>query len=274
MQPSVSVVSPSVTSSPPGNGSNLAGNSGALAGGSGLSTGAIVGIVIAILVILIAAVVFFMRRKNIFSRNKRRATWLAKGGIMGPKPIPEYDTNFAPGNAEKGPPPVPQGFGYRETYVPGGTTEAAAYAYSTNDFPPATMPQSQPDYGYGLVPPPTSYNNPTSATSLMSPVVMQDGAPTANVVCTFIPTLPDELNINTGDIVRVLAEYDDGWALCMNNLDEQGMVPLECLDLSGMNSGMNLGGQRNTRESRRVSSLIVNTSGVNGPRSLAPNRLN
>ncbi|KJA13692.1 hypothetical protein HYPSUDRAFT_95414, partial [Hypholoma sublateritium FD-334 SS-4] len=49
------------------------------------------------------------------------------------------------------------------------------------------------------------------------------------VICTFITTLPDELAITIGESIRVLAEYDDGWALCMNTSGEQGMVPLECL---------------------------------------------
>jgi len=46
----------------------------------------------------------------------------------------------------------------------------------------------------------------------------------------FNPSLPDELSISTGERVRVLAEYDDGWALCSNDRREQGVVPLECLE--------------------------------------------
>ncbi|TFK62497.1 hypothetical protein BDN72DRAFT_743629, partial [Pluteus cervinus] len=51
----------------------------------------------------------------------------------------------------------------------------------------------------------------------------------ATVKSTFIPTMPDELPISLGEIVRVLAEYDDGWAFCGNVLGQQGMVPIECL---------------------------------------------
>ncbi|OCH92095.1 hypothetical protein OBBRIDRAFT_712485, partial [Obba rivulosa] len=47
----------------------------------------------------------------------------------------------------------------------------------------------------------------------------------------FIPALPDELSISPGERVRVLTEYDDGWAFCSNARNEQGMVPTECLEL-------------------------------------------
>ncbi|KDQ61067.1 hypothetical protein JAAARDRAFT_94211, partial [Jaapia argillacea MUCL 33604] len=50
------------------------------------------------------------------------------------------------------------------------------------------------------------------------------------VRCTFVPSLPDELSISVGETLRILSEYDDGWALCMNGRGEKGMVPLECLD--------------------------------------------
>ncbi|KAJ7353597.1 hypothetical protein DFH08DRAFT_624707, partial [Mycena albidolilacea] len=46
----------------------------------------------------------------------------------------------------------------------------------------------------------------------------------------FIPSLPDELSIITGEVLHMMAEYDDGWALCKNERGEQGVVPLECLD--------------------------------------------
>jgi hypothetical protein len=52
----------------------------------------------------------------------------------------------------------------------------------------------------------------------------------AKVKGTFIPTLPDELSLTIGEVLRVLSEYDDGWVLCANRMGEQGMVPLDCLD--------------------------------------------
>jgi len=85
----------------------------------------------------------------------------------------------------------------------------------------------------------------------------------ATVICTFIVTLPDELSIKVGETVRVLAEYDDGWVLCMNADGEQGMVPLECLSRGrpmtstsfGAGGLMPLTLDRDARGVRRVSSL-------------------
>jgi hypothetical protein len=106
--------------------------------------------------------------------------------------------------------------------------------------------------------PPTSYNSLSPTTTTMSGSLSAQtpstfsAAPSklATVHCTFIPSLPDELTISTGETIRVLSEYDDGWALCANRRGEQGMVPLECLDRS--DSGPSTPTFRN---SRRMSSL-------------------
>ncbi|KAI0070954.1 hypothetical protein K474DRAFT_1578590, partial [Panus rudis PR-1116 ss-1] len=68
------------------------------------------------------------------------------------------------------------------------------------------------------------------------------------VRCMFLPSLPDELHITTGEVVRIVGEFDDGWALCANARGEQGVVPLECLDrgaAAGNNGqqGLGVGGQ-------------------------------
>ncbi|KAF4984368.1 hypothetical protein FZEAL_436 [Fusarium zealandicum] len=46
----------------------------------------------------------------------------------------------------------------------------------------------------------------------------------------FKPTLDDELGLRAGDLVRMLHEYDDGWALCIRlDRSRQGVVPRTCL---------------------------------------------
>ncbi|UZP45763.1 hypothetical protein NXS19_013575 [Fusarium pseudograminearum] len=46
----------------------------------------------------------------------------------------------------------------------------------------------------------------------------------------FKPTMDDELELNAGDLVRLLHEYDDGWALCIRlDRSRQGVVPRTCL---------------------------------------------
>jgi hypothetical protein len=79
------------------------------------------------------------------------------------------------------------------------------------------------------------------------------------VVCTFIPSLPDELTISIGETLHVLAGYEDGWSLCMNYRGKQGMVPNECLDKSFSSMEELLpppdGDYRISRSSARISSL-------------------
>ncbi|SPQ25542.1 bef9dcb7-8d6e-44a4-89b3-ef6c07518108 [Thermothielavioides terrestris] len=46
----------------------------------------------------------------------------------------------------------------------------------------------------------------------------------------FKPTLDDEMELRAGQLVRLLHEYDDGWALCIRlDRSEQGVVPRTCL---------------------------------------------
>jgi hypothetical protein len=52
------------------------------------------------------------------------------------------------------------------------------------------------------------------------------------VVARYTPNLPDELHIKLGDVVRVIAEYKDGWcfAQLLDTMDApKGVVPLVCL---------------------------------------------
>ncbi|KAH8680760.1 hypothetical protein BX600DRAFT_504515 [Xylariales sp. PMI_506] len=46
----------------------------------------------------------------------------------------------------------------------------------------------------------------------------------------FKPTLEDEMELKAGQLVRLLHEYDDGWALCIRlDRSQQGVVPRTCL---------------------------------------------
>ncbi|KAK3903019.1 hypothetical protein C8A05DRAFT_33264 [Staphylotrichum tortipilum] len=46
----------------------------------------------------------------------------------------------------------------------------------------------------------------------------------------FKPTLQDEMGLRAGQLVRLLHEYDDGWALCiLLDRSQQGVVPRTCL---------------------------------------------
>jgi hypothetical protein len=101
----------------------------------------------------------------------------------------------------------------------------------------------------------SSYNNPVPAAI---PGAAGSAANAATVRYEFIPSLPDELSITTGETVALVAEYDDGWALCKNARGDQGMVPLECLDRGAAPAPQQMlqaEPENDYRNSRRTSSL-------------------
>ncbi|KAL1901129.1 hypothetical protein Cpir12675_000618 [Ceratocystis pirilliformis] len=60
------------------------------------------------------------------------------------------------------------------------------------------------------------------------------GGPAMSVVhrvkLDFTPSMKDEMELQTGQLVRLLHEYDDGWVLCIRlDRSQQGVVPRTCL---------------------------------------------
>ncbi|KII88225.1 hypothetical protein PLICRDRAFT_616451 [Plicaturopsis crispa FD-325 SS-3] len=173
-------------------------------------SGAVIGVVVTIVVLVVAALVIFFVRKTFLRRRQQRRVTWGNG-VFPEKPL----------------------------------TSQMPFTNASAPEPPA--------YG-AIAPPRQSYNNPGTPTPYPMSIVPRGGpAPPANsavVRCAFVPSLPDELNITLGERVRVIGEYDDGWALCANSRGEQGMVPVECLDRNGSGGP---GGE--WRGSRRESSL-------------------
>ncbi|KAI8053035.1 hypothetical protein BDF22DRAFT_620459 [Syncephalis plumigaleata] len=54
------------------------------------------------------------------------------------------------------------------------------------------------------------------------------------VVSTYTPTLGDELEIQPGDKVSILIEYDDGWCQGVNHTRGglKGVFPRHCVDMT------------------------------------------
>jgi hypothetical protein len=131
------------------------------------------------------------------------------------------------------------------------SNEETTSPYAGLSAPPATISNQFPDSGGG--------NTGALNAAVYSPASANLSPFGAAVVCTFITSLPDELSIKVGETIRVLAEYDDGWALCMNMSGQQGMVPMECLNRGGgaAPSAMELSAPRlpDARGIRRTSSL-------------------
>lgn len=66
----------------------------------------------------------------------------------------------------------------------------------------------------GTAPPPDAAGNP----------------PVHRVQMDFAPSMGDELELRAGQLVRLLHEYDDGWALCIRlDRSQQGVCPRTCL---------------------------------------------
>ncbi|KAJ7143128.1 hypothetical protein C8R43DRAFT_1015677 [Mycena crocata] len=197
---------------------------------TGLPTGAIVGITIACVMLILGVLIFFLRQRSIRNRKLRRQTapWMGANGSFETREVAPFPPSAAPGNMGETSPGV-------------SFARAQAQALAAR-APVPNMPQ----------PMPSSYNNPVPA------VVPAGAAASATVRYEFIPTLPDELSITTGEVVRMLSEYDDGWALCANGRGDQGMVPLECLDQgSAPKQQLQVTDPQDYRNSRRTSSLGV-----------------
>ena len=190
---------------------------------------------------------------------------LAPGQVMPPGGI-------APGQV------IPPAGASRAAVAARGYNGAAPQLTGYND-PPAAMFQTQaPTARYNTPPPAAPYANYGAPARTASPALSGYAAAAAAAAAppartaspaipasltpshgssgsvsfalvrnAFLPNLPDELAVGQGEMVRVLAEYDDGWALCQNMRGEQGAVPLECLQRQRVNVP-GAGGARNRED--------------------------
>lgn len=236
-----------------------------------LSGGALGGIIAASVVVALALVIFIIRKTYLRRRQNRRLSWPAGNIFNETKPLPAApidDFSEKPASLRNSP---------MSPFEVHGQS-----LYPSPPQPPIQRMQS-PFTGYaGPAPPPASYNNPMPMYSQPPPppslspgnsaVPMARAAAGANsysppapatmavpmfptaseavVNRVFIPTLPDELSVTAGERIRVLAQYDDAWALCVNGHGEQGMVPQECLDRPVASN------QADWRNAGRTSSLV------------------
>ncbi|RMZ87911.1 hypothetical protein DV736_g4863, partial [Chaetothyriales sp. CBS 134916] len=108
---------------------------------------------------------------------------------------------------------------------------------SPEDSLPIQKPLSpEPSREEALTPTPDFVSAPSIvAAALPSPALSgkSDSPPGGNVyrvLMDFSPSMDDELELKTGQLIRLLHEYDDGWALCIRlDRSQQGVVPRTCL---------------------------------------------
>ncbi|KAH9484436.1 hypothetical protein JR316_0003918 [Psilocybe cubensis] len=213
-----------------------------------LPGGAIAAIVIVVIISFVGGILYLMRSKSRRTRMKLRPLWTQSKALNKPVGISSATYPFEP-------------------------VESAYPATETRQVPSRTSGLSISIPAASVSVPPTSYNsdsnssisaNIVSATSTLPPTlaVYSPGAKSAPspfsavVSSSFITRLPDELSIAVGERLRVLAEYDDGWSLCMNSTGEQGMVPNECLNRGGGLSQRPTMAQAATQSAERRSSRV------------------
>lgn len=221
--------------------------------------GVAIGLVSAVLVLAaMAALVVFLRRKALRARARQRETWnsrifiktagaaapgvieqqFAEKVAVPPVALPAYAALAAPPlSYDSVAPPTPA-----SATAPRARSISGASSHSRRSTASASTTRSLTH------PAPALPALPASASPFADPAAAPP-ARTALIRCVFVPCLPDELSISTGERVRVLAAYDDGWAMCVDARGAQGMVPAECLDLGAERAS------GEWRASRRVSSL-------------------
>ncbi|KAF2788946.1 hypothetical protein K505DRAFT_366042 [Melanomma pulvis-pyrius CBS 109.77] len=134
--------------------------------------------------------------------------------------------------------------GYPSDFANPAPAIAAAAAMST--APMARREVPSPPSIRETIPPSPSWTedipaSPGPAPTGPPPVAVAGGnvngpapAPVVNNVyriqLAFKPSMQDELELTAGQLVRMLHEYDDGWALCVRmDRSQQGVVPRTCL---------------------------------------------
>ncbi|RYC61854.1 hypothetical protein CHU98_g4365 [Xylaria longipes] len=95
--------------------------------------------------------------------------------------------------------------------------------------------------------------------------IAEAGGPASTAVhrvqLDFKPSMEDELELQAGHLVRILHEYDDGWALCIRlDRSRQGVVPRTCLSTRPVKPRP-AGGPPGSRNGGPP----VNPSGLRGP---------
>lgn len=152
--------------------------------------------------------------------------------------------------------------------------------------------RSQRQHDFPKAPSPISMNisnvNPTNAprASLKSHAgstaqIRNSDVPAAvhRAQLDFTPSMDDELELFAGQLVRVLHEYDDGWAMCVRlDSSQQGVCPRTCLSTRPMKPRSQSGSSGvpapGARESPIVAGLAPKSpySVDKGPLPATPNR--
>ncbi|KAK9367262.1 hypothetical protein V1509DRAFT_191618 [Lipomyces kononenkoae] len=157
----------------------------------------------------------------------------------------------------------------------GSSSPTASYASSISskssgeETPVLVVPAPQDPFS----PPSPTIGGPAGAAGVGS---------TSNVhraIMDFNPTMHDELGLKEGQLVRILHEYDDGWALCVKlDRSAQGVCPRSCLSTRalrprpkrGVKRPVPSGSAMKTAERNITDLPIVNTEAANASQQQRP----
>ncbi|KAI6783442.1 SH3 domain [Emericellopsis cladophorae] len=100
-----------------------------------------------------------------------------------------------------------------------------------------TLPESRgppspagTEFSMSSIAPGTGSAAPSSGAAAIAAAGGPQNTHVYRVQLDFQPSLEDEMELRAGELVRLLHEYDDGWALCIKlDRSRQGVVPRTCL---------------------------------------------
>ncbi|CEG70188.1 hypothetical protein RMATCC62417_06131 [Rhizopus microsporus] len=186
---------------------------------SGLSGGAIGGIVVAVVAVIagVAALLVF--------RNRRKKTIMTRNNNSS-DPFTVGYSNDNPPAMQQMTSPTHQSF-----------NDPSPTLVSSQQYQAQLQPLAPP-------PPPLAQKEPQQSLGVYT------------VAATYSPTLSDEIDIQIGDQVEVLVEYDDGWCQGINlsRNNAKGVFPKHCLDFSSTQKEQT---QQDDARVKRVSSMRV-----------------
>ncbi|CEG79768.1 hypothetical protein RMATCC62417_14197 [Rhizopus microsporus] len=220
------------------------------------SSGAIIGAVVAVLVVAIAGAgaLLFVRRRR---RRQLKQSRAARMSTMNPnfgvenKPYDHQDNYSAPQT------------GYNEAPSMQQIATATAATNNFNTYQPAlainnqskeTIQQQQQQYYQTQSP---TAVQPQITEGPHEPQTASLG--TFTVIATYIPTLSDELEIEPGDRIELLVEYDDGWCQGINITKNyaKGVFPRHCIDVVDQVAPLPPSSTADVERTKRVSSMYV-----------------
>ncbi|KAL8973858.1 MAG: hypothetical protein Q9197_001893 [Variospora fuerteventurae] len=146
--------------------------------------------------------------------------------------------------------PTPEGNSHAAAGVAGAAGAALVAAgvagHKANAPAPLNITPSRPA-SPGPLPSPAGTEFSMSS---VTPASMANGPPPSNVhrvQLDFKPSMDDEIGLRAGQLVRLLHEYDDGWALCIRlDRSQQGVAPRTCLSARPVKPRPNPNGRGHT----------------------------